>query len=238
MGKLNKAALFTVITTTLLTACATTALERTAERAAWSVEVPEVSDVSGETAQWWYRSGAAHAAANGAMSARAKNVIVFLGDGMSLTTVAAARILEGQRKGQSGEGNLLSWEHFPQTALAKTYNTDSQTPDSAGTMTAIATGVKSHMGAIGVSAGPRNDCAKSLGSPLQSWLRLADEAGLATGIVTTTQKATRAASTCGTRRSCAVPRKRPPCWVCSSTITCSTTTIATAAKKVIPRLRR
>ena len=185
MGKLNKAALFTVITTTLLTACATTALERTAERAAWSVEVPEVSDVSGETAQWWYRSGAAHAAANGAMSARAKNVIVFLGDGMSLTTVAAARILDGQRKGQSGEGNLLSWERFPQTALAKTYNTDSQTPDSAGTMTAIATGVKSHMGAIGVSAGPRKDCAKSLGSPLQSWLRLADEAGLATGIVTT-----------------------------------------------------
>lgn len=171
---------------TLLAGCST-APERVAGPATWAVDVPEVTRPSGETAQWWYRSGAAHAAANGAMSARAKNVIVFLGDGMSLTTVAAARILEGQRNGQPGEEHLLSWEHFPQTGFAKTYNTDSQTPDSAGTMTAIAAGVKSHMGAIGVSAGPRDDCARSLGNPLNSWLRLADEAGLATGIVTTTR---------------------------------------------------
>ena len=119
------------------------------------------------------------------MSGRAKNVIVFLGDGMSLTTVAAARILEGQRNGRPGEEHLLSWERFPHTAFSKTYNTDSQTPDSAGTMTAVATGVKSHMGAIGVSAGNRQDCADSLGRHVLSWLRLADDAGLATGIVTT-----------------------------------------------------
>ena len=73
----------------------------------------------GESAQWWYRSGAARAAGNGAMAGRAKNVIVFLGDGMSLTTVAAARILEGQRKGQPGEENLLSWEHFPNTGFSR-----------------------------------------------------------------------------------------------------------------------
>src|SRR5690606_14470212 len=60
-----------------------------------------------------------------------------------------------------------------------------QTPDSAGTMTAIATGVKSHMGAIGVSSGTRNDCAGSLDRQLVSWLRLADDAGLSTGIVST-----------------------------------------------------
>ena len=151
----------------------------------WTVEVPPVAHPSGETAQWWYRSGAAHAARNGAMAARAKNVIVFLGDGMSLTTVAAARILEGQRAGGAGEENLLSWERFPHSAFSKTYNTDSQTPDSAGTMTAIAAGVKSHMGAIGVSAGARHDCADSQGRHVQSWLQLADDAGLATGIVTT-----------------------------------------------------
>src|SRR5690606_23091929 len=98
------------------------------------------------------------AAGNWAMSGKAKNVILFLGDGMSLTTVAAARILEGQRKGNPGEENLLSWERFPATAFSKTYNVDSQTPDSAGTMTAITTGVKSHMGAIGVSAGRRTAC--------------------------------------------------------------------------------
>src|SRR5690606_12977766 len=149
------------------------------------VPVPAIAHPAGETPQWWYRSGAARAAANGAMSGQARNVIVFLGDGMSLTTVAAARILEGQRKGNPGEENLLSWEQFPHTAFAKTYNTDSQTPDSAGTMTAITTGVKTHMGAIGVSAGDRSDCAASLGTHRLSWLQLADSAGMATGIVST-----------------------------------------------------
>ncbi|MDN5780994.1 MAG: alkaline phosphatase, partial [Luteimonas sp.] len=52
------------------------------------IDVPDVAHPQGETAAWWYRSGAARAAANGAMQGKAKNVIVFLGDGMSLTTVA------------------------------------------------------------------------------------------------------------------------------------------------------
>ena len=169
---------------TLLAGCTTTP-PRAATPAAIRVDVPEVAHPAGETAQWWYRSGAARAAGNGAMRGRAKNVIVFLGDGMSLTTVAAARIFEGQREGGPGEEHELSWERFPATAFSKTYNTDSQTPDSAGTMTAIATGVKSHMGAIGVSAGDRADCADSRGRHALSWLRLADSAGLATGIVTT-----------------------------------------------------
>ncbi len=149
------------------------------------IDVPTVAHPHGETPAWWYRSGAARAAGNGAMLGRARNVILFLGDGMSLTTVAAARILAGQRNGQPGEENQLSWERFPNTALAKTYNTDSQTPDSAGTMTAIMSGVKSHKGAIGVASGIRRDCATAQGQPLLNWLQLADSAGLATGIVST-----------------------------------------------------
>lgn len=170
----------------ILAGCATSSPSPTTA-AAPSVQVPGVVHPQGETPQWWYRSGAASAAGHGAMTGRARNVILFLGDGMSLTTVAAARILEGQRKGGPGEENALSWEAFPATALSKTYNTDSQTPDSAGTMTAIMTGVKSHMGAIGVSAGTRDDCADSLNKGLLSWLQLADSAGMATGIVTTTR---------------------------------------------------
>jgi len=149
------------------------------------ITVPVIERPGGETPEWWYLSGAAKAAANGAMRGKAKNVILFLGDGMSLTTVAAARILAGQREGKPGEETLLSWEHFPHTALSRTYNTDAQTPDSAGTMTAIATGVKSHSGAIGVSAGNRFDCADSQGKELQSWLRLAGDAGMASGIIST-----------------------------------------------------
>lgn len=171
-----------------LAACASTtptATSTAAHGASLHVDVPAVAHPAGETPAWWYRDGAAQAAERGAMAGRARNVIVFLGDGMSLPTVAAARILEGQRKGGSGEENRLSWETFPATALSKTYNTDSQTPDSAGTMTAITTGVKSHMGAIGVYAGNKNDCADSLGKHAQTWLELADAAGMASGIVTT-----------------------------------------------------
>ncbi len=173
------------LSTLLLGACASTAPQSSTTASAITVDVPKVAHPEGETPQWWYRDGAARAAANGAMAGKAKNVILFLGDGMSLTTVAAARILEGQRHGNPGEENLLSWERFPATAFSKTYNTDSQTPDSAGTMTAITTGVKTHMGAIGVSAGERNDCADSLGKHLLTWLQLADSAGMATGIVST-----------------------------------------------------
>ncbi|MFT3756311.1 MAG: alkaline phosphatase [Pseudoxanthomonas sp.] len=173
----------------LLAGCATTASNAGSASApankTLTIDVLAVAHPQGETPAWWYRSGAARAAANGAMNGKAKNVILFLGDGMSLTTVAAARILDGQRKGQSGEENRLSWENFPATAFSRTYNTDSQTPDSAGTMTAITTGVKSHMGAIGVYAGDKNDCADSLGKHALTWLELADSAGLATGVVTT-----------------------------------------------------
>ncbi len=150
------------------------------------VEVPRIARPSGETPAWWFREGAAQAAARGAMAGRAKNVIVFLGDGMSLTTVAAARVFEGQRKGASGEENRLSWEDFPATALSKTYNTNSQTPDSAGTMSAIATGVKTRAGVLSIGQGAkRKDCAAAQSTPMLTLWELASTAGMATGVVTT-----------------------------------------------------
>lgn len=143
---------------------------------------------AGESAERWFREGAQHADRLGSGQARAKNVILFVGDGMSLTTVAAARIREGQLKGQAGEENLLSFERFPHTAFSKTYNTDSQTPDSAGTMTAMITGVKTRMGFLAVGQIPeRGDCAGGRTQPLASALTLAKRAGLATGVVTTTR---------------------------------------------------
>ncbi len=152
------------------------------------VDVPRIDRPAGETAAWWFRDGAAQAAARGAMSGRAKNVIVFLGDGMSLPTVAAARILEGQRRRGTGEENRLAWETFPATALSKTYNTDAQTPDSAGTMSAIATGAKTRAGVLSIAQGPqRKDCTGALAAPLLTLWELASTSGMATGVVTTTR---------------------------------------------------
>lgn len=143
---------------------------------------------TGESAERWFREGAQRADRLGSGQAKAKNVILFVGDGMSLTTVAAARIREGQLKQQPGEENLLSFERFPHTAFSKTYNTDSQTPDSAGTMTAMITGVKTRMGFLAVGQIPeRGDCDGGRTQPVASALTLAKQAGLATGVVTTTR---------------------------------------------------
>ena len=54
----------------------------------------------------------------------AKNVILFVGDGMGISTLTASRILEGQLENKPGEEGYLSFERFPYTALAKTYNVD------------------------------------------------------------------------------------------------------------------
>lgn len=141
-----------------------------------------------ESAERWYRDGAMRAHDLGSDRAKAKNVILFVGDGMSLTTVAAARIYDGQLRKQPGEENQLSFEKFPYTAFSKTYNTNSQTPDSAGTMTAMITGAKTRMGFLGVDQTPaRGDCAASLKTPLISAVTLAKSAGLSTGVVTTTR---------------------------------------------------
>lgn len=141
-----------------------------------------------ESAQIWYQQGAERAHHFNASSQKAKNIILFVGDGMSLTTVAAARIYEGQLRKQTGEENQLSFEKFPYTAFSKTYNTDSQTPDSAGTMTAMITGAKTRMGFLSVNQIPnRGDCATSLKNQLTSAITLAELAGLDTGIVTTTR---------------------------------------------------
>ncbi|CAH0692023.1 unnamed protein product [Spodoptera exigua] len=49
----------------------------------------------------------------------AKNVILFLGDGMSITTLAATRVYLGQKYGHLGEELKLSFEAFPYTGLSK-----------------------------------------------------------------------------------------------------------------------
>lgn len=49
----------------------------------------------------------------------AKNLIMFLGDGMSISTIAAARIYFGQKLGFTGEESKLSFEEFPFTGFSK-----------------------------------------------------------------------------------------------------------------------
>ena len=147
--------------------------------------------VLGQTAKEWFRDGqaaVARAKKTQPITGKARNVILFVGDGMGVSTVTASRILEGQQRGESGEENLLSFEKFPYTALVKTYTTDMQTPDSAGTMNAMVTGVKTKGWMLGLTARAKfGDVASASGNELTTILDLAERGGLATGIVTTTR---------------------------------------------------
>ena len=148
----------------------------------------------------WYAAAKAAVDKNAALKQNtrpAKNVILFIGDGMGISTVTAARILAGQQPniinagnttpGSSGEENSLSFELFPHLALSKTYSANQQTPDSAPTMTAMVTGVKTLDGVLSVDQGvTRADCATDLKThKLKTILELAETMGKSTGVVST-----------------------------------------------------
>ena len=149
-------------------------------------------DVNVTTSNEWYTAGKANvqkAMSNNAMQAQlaqAKNVILFVGDGMGVSTVTAARILEGQMKGKMGEEHQLSFDKFDYSGFSKTYNTDAQTPDSAGTATALVSGVKTDIGVVGLHEDAiRSECTSVAGNELVTALELAEIAGKSTGVIST-----------------------------------------------------
>lgn len=114
---------------------------------------------------------------------KAKNIIMFVGNGMSMTTLAATRPYIG------GEEKSLSFEEFPFiVGMAKTYCVDYQVPDCACTGTAYLTGAKSNYGTIGVTAKvPRSHCTAELDTTVHtsSIAKWAMDAGKWAGFVTT-----------------------------------------------------
>lgn len=142
----------------------------------------------------WFQGGQSHittridSQAQQSATQQARNVILFVGDGMGVATLTTARILGGQRQGQSGEESSLSFERFAHTALVKTYNTNAQIPDSAGTMSAMMSGIKTNAGVVGVNAGVlMGNCTQVVGNEMATALELAEIKGLATGVVTNTR---------------------------------------------------
>lgn len=118
--------------------------------------------------------------------ARARNVILFVGDGMGVTTVTAARIYAGQAKGVDGESYNLTLDTFPHVALSRTYGNDAQISDSAPTATALMSGVKTDEGVIGVTGDATpGQCEGSMTHVSRSLFEIAEAAGLATGVVST-----------------------------------------------------
>jgi alkaline phosphatase len=148
-------------------------------------------DVAPPSDNGWFESGRAAVERARALvppGTHARNVILFIGDGMGLSTVTAARILEGQIRGASGEENMLAFEELPNVALAKTYSVNLQVPDSAATATAMCSGVKTKAYVLGVDEHViPGDWSTVEASRRRTLFEEAEERGLATGLVTTTR---------------------------------------------------
>ena len=124
--------------------------------------------------------------ANQPINGPARNVIIFIGDGMGVSTLTAARIYQGQRQGQDGESFVTAMDSLAHVALVKTYSHDAQVSDSAPTASAILAGVKLRNGVIGL--GPEaleDDCVGANGKAIPSIFDFAQGTGRATGIIST-----------------------------------------------------
>jgi alkaline phosphatase len=133
-------------------------------------------------------------------AATAKNVILFIGDGMTVAHRTAARILsKGLVEGRYG--GELAIDDMPHMALVSTSGTDSVVTDSANSMSAYTTGHKSCVNAMGVY------CARNKNSLEHPRVETISEIvkrlrGLSVGAVTNTEieDATPAGMVAHTRR--------------------------------------
>ncbi len=95
-----------------------------------------------------------------------KNIILFIGDGMGIQQITAAKVIKG----------ALAMERCPVGGLVTTWSASSLVTDSAAGATAMATGVKVKNGALSLDAE---------GQPLKTVLEIAEEQKKATGLVST-----------------------------------------------------
>lgn len=102
---------------------------------------------------------------------KAKNVIVFVGDGMGASHREAIRLATVGLKGN------LAMDDMTVSAQVHTSSTSGIT-DSAAAATAMASGIKTYNGAVGVDSNKKN---------VKTILEMADKAGKSTGLVTTSQ---------------------------------------------------
>lgn len=112
---------------------------------------------------------------------RVKNVILFVGDGMGLTTVTSSRIYKQQK--MKNEESKLAFDDFPASAFIKTDTANSQISESAAAATALFCGVKTNFENLGVDASAGKDACKNIESHTSSIISWAQNKNLKTGFV-------------------------------------------------------
>ena len=97
-------------------------------------------------------------------------IILFVGDGMSPSTLTATRLYDG------GADDRLALEEFPNLALTRTYGNDFAVPDTASAATALATGERVNHQSLAIDVN---------GKPLVSLLEEAASNNRAVGLLST-----------------------------------------------------
>jgi alkaline phosphatase len=122
----------------------------------------------------------------GTPARRARNVILFIGDGLSVAHRTAARVLsKGLVEGRYG--GELAIDDMPHMALVSTSGMDSIVTDSANSMSAYTTGHKSCVNAMGVyCAHNKNGLAHPKVETIAELVKRRN-AGMGVGVVTNTE---------------------------------------------------
>src|SRR5215510_13817131 len=117
---------------------------------------------------------------------RVRNVILFIGDGLSIAHRTAARVLaKGLVEGRYG--GELAIDDMPHMALVSTSGTDAIVTDSANSMSAYTTGHKSCVNAMGVYCARNKSGLKHPKVETIAELAKRRNAGMAVGVVTNTE---------------------------------------------------
>ncbi len=106
---------------------------------------------------------------------KAKYIFLFIGDGMGLSHVAAAESYLSYKEGKLG-GEQLTMTQFPYFGTATSYSSNANITDSSAGGTAIACGVKTYNGGMGIDAD---------GNPVKSMAYDLQEDGYNIGIMST-----------------------------------------------------
>lgn len=109
------------------------------------------------------------------ISGKAKYIFYFIGDGMGVNHVNASEMYLSALKGEIGVESLLMTQ-FPVASMATTFSSNNGVTDSAASGTALASGVKTNNGTIGLDAN---------NVPVVSVAEMAKKAGKKVGIVST-----------------------------------------------------
>lgn len=108
-----------------------------------------------------------------------QHVLFFLGDGMGIPVQTAARIYA------RGEEGSLTMDSLPENGFIRTYSNDAMVTDSAASMTAYMSGVKTNNDVIGMDAASLYKSAS--GTRVATFGEIAKKAGWGVGVVTTTR---------------------------------------------------